>query len=215
MKQTPYTVVLVDDHQLMIDGLQQMLADHAFLRVMTAFTDPREALQKVPILRPDILVTDLDMPHLTGPVLIKRLRPELPELRTVILSMHVDQTTVRHLMTMGIDGYLLKNENREDFLHGLETVAVGKRYFSSRVTEVLADRGRELTPTHHLKAQSLTPRELDVLRLVTEGYATREIAEQLNVAPATVETHRKALLRKLDVTNVAGLVRVALREGIV
>jgi DNA-binding NarL/FixJ family response regulator len=183
--------------------------------VLATFTDPRAALRKVPVLRPDILVFDLDMPGISGTELMQQLAAQLPDLRFILLTMHLEQGLVRRLMQQGLHGYLLKNDDREDFLHALEAVAGGKRYYSPRVAEVLVDERRAVGGGVRLQLTELTARERDILRCIAEGLSSRDIAEALFISVGTVDSHRKALMRKLDVHNVAALVRIAVREGLV
>lgn len=213
--QTPVNIVLVDDHQLILDGLVHMLRPYPRYEVLATFTQPREALRSIPVLKPHLVLTDLDMPEMSGAELITQLREALPVLRFILLSMHLEQHLVKKLMQKGLEGYLLKNDDEADFIHALDAVAAGKRYFSSRVTEVLADEDKMLGGGARLQLLDLSEREREILRLIAEGRSTKAIAEELFISVGTVETHRKSLMRKLDVHNVAGLVRIAVKEGLV
>jgi DNA-binding NarL/FixJ family response regulator len=209
-------VVLVDDHQLVLDGLSDMLEKAEGFDVVMTFNDPAEALRQIPRLEPDLLMTDLEMPGLTGEELITRLREQDFRGKCILLTMYLDQATVKRMMELDVDAYLLKNSDREEFMQALLSVARGKKYYSSRVTEALIDKGKELKRSSSAPSlDELTDRERDVLKCIAEGSSTKEIAEELFISVSTVETHRKALLRKLDVKNVAGLVRIAVQSGLV
>jgi DNA-binding NarL/FixJ family response regulator len=209
-------IIIVDDHQLVIDGLVNLIniREERF-KILTTYSNPLEALQKVPILKPDILMVDLDMPQLSGAELIARLKPQMPELKIMLLTMHLDRVTVQKMMKLEVDAYLLKSGDQKEFLLGLESVASGHRYFSNEVNDVLIQRGKSLNGGSTLKTLMLTKREREVLKLIAEGLSTRDMSEQLIISTGTVETHRKSLLKKLEVNNVAGLVRIAVKEGLI
>ncbi len=211
----PLRVVIIDDHQLLIDGLMRLLASETGYLVVGTFTQPLTALETVPSLRPDLAVVDLDMPRLGGPELVRRLRHKCPDLKVVILTMHADRQTVQTLLAAGVDGYLLKSDDESDFLRGLAAVGAGKRFYSSAVTDALHDPAQELGMDPQRKAYLLTTREREVLSDIVAGRSTKEIAALHHLAPSTIESHRKSLHRKLDVHSVAGLVRVAIRQNLV
>jgi len=208
-------IVIVDDHQLVIDGLISLLESNEHIRILKTFNDPREALNKIPELNPEILLVDLDMPGMSGAELTEQLLKIKPELKVILLTMHLSQLTVEKMMGLGIYGYLIKNDDSDDFLNAIINVAHGKKFFSSRVTEILATKGQEINPNHKFKLLTLTDREKEILKLIAEGHSSKEIGDLLFISQGTVETHRKSLLKKLDVHNVAGLVRVAVKEGLV
>ena len=217
MSEKKASVCLVDDHQLLMDGIANLLSNHPGIEVVQTFSNPLVALQQIPNLAPDIAILDLDMPELSGNELAIKLKEALPTLKVIILTMHLDTTTVKNIVKMNIDGFLLKNDDQEDFFQAVLTVSNGKKYFSARVTEALAvGNSRELkggfSPVRTLE---LTDREREILTLIAEGNSSKEIAEQLFISVGTVETHRKSLIKKLDVKNIAGLVRIAVKEGLV
>ncbi len=117
-------------------------------------------------------------------------------------------------MDAGVDGYLPKNADEFEFIQCVETVSKGRKYYSQKAMETLVNGAKEIEQTGLKKTQELTKRELEILKLVAEGFSTKEISEQLFIAVRTTETHRKALMTKLEVNNVAGLVRIAVQEGI-
>lgn len=212
----PTKIVIVDDHQLVLDGLSDMLEKAVGFEVMMTFNDPQEALRQITVLEPDLLMTDLEMPGLTGEQLITKLREQGFKGKFVLLTMYLDQSMVKRMMELEVDAYLLKNSDREEFTQALNAVARGKKYYSSRVTEVLIDKGKELKRSSATPSlDELTKRECEVLKCIAEGSSTKEIAEELFISVSTVETHRKALLSKLEVKNVAGLVRIAVQAGLV
>jgi DNA-binding NarL/FixJ family response regulator len=208
-------IIIVDDHQLIIDGLSRIIQDIFGFELITAYHDPLEALQKVPVWKPDILLVDFEMPHLNGLDLIRKLKQQIPELKTVLLTMHLDHATVREALSVGVNAYILKNLDEFELRISLEKVSKGQNYYSAPVTEVLNSRSKSIQKTSHSQLESLSSREREVLKLIAEAFSTKEIADQLSLEISTIETHRKSLMRKLNVHNVAGLVRIAVQEGLV
>lgn len=211
---TKYKVFLTDDHQLILDGLQSLLAQTTDFEVIATARNGREALQKVPILKPELVLMDLDMPKLNGMEATRELKVQCPEVKVVILSMHLEQSLVRRLTEIGADGYMVKDSDREEFLHGLRLVMQGKRYYSSLITQALIEES-SMPPSKITLNLKLSDRELEVLRRLVEGYSSKEIASDLDLGIETIHTYRKSLLRKLNARNVAHLVKIALQAGIV
>lgn len=208
-------VVIVDDHQLLIDGLVSLLQDEADLEVVATYTDPHRALDQVPVLDPDVLVVDVDMPGMSGGQLLQQLGSVMTEMRSMVITMHLDVRMAQELLGQGVLGYLLKNDDADDFAHAVRTVSRGKRYISPRLTELMQFGTPEAEPVGSTGLSQISPREREILILVAQGATSKEIADQLHLSPRTVETHRKALLEKLDVRNVVGLVRIAIQEGLI
>lgn len=210
-------VCLVDDHQLLMDGIKNLLNSTSQINVVQTFNNSLVAQKEIPVIHPDIAILDLDMPHLNGLDLALKLKAESPEIKVIILTMHLDKNTVKKIIKHNVDGFLLKNDDQEDFILGVKTVANGKKFYSTHVTEVLANENTRNIKNNNspLKTLDLTQREKEVLTLIAEGNSSKEISEHLFISVGTVETHRKSLLKKLDVKNIAGLVRIALKEGLV
>jgi len=208
-------IIIVDDHQLIIDGLVRMIAADDRFEVMATYNSPEEALKKVPLLQPDILMTDLEMPGINGLELIRRIKQKIPQQKVILLTMHLDKASVKNAMERDVNAYLLKNLDEREFLMALNKVRNGQRYFSYEVTDTLANKDIEIQPKEQLKTLGLTEREREILTLIAEGLSSKMIADDLSISLSTVETHRKALIKKLEVSNVAGLVRIAVQEGLV
>ncbi|SHO62448.1 response regulator [Algoriphagus zhangzhouensis] len=208
-------IVIVDDHQLICDGLSRIIQEIPEFEVITTYQNPIEALQKIPVWKPDILLVDFEMPGLNGLELIQKLKLEIPDLRSILLTMHLDKATVKEALSQGVNAYILKNLDEFELRIALEKVRNDQNYYSAPVTEVLNDKYKVIQKNSNSQLESLSNREREVLRLIAEAFSTKEIAHQLSVEISTIETHRKSLLRKLDVRNVAGLVRIAIQEGLV
>lgn len=210
------TLYLVDDHQLVIDGIISLVESSGEWQVIGCANSGEEALQKIPILRPDIILMDLEMPHMNGLQCTEKLLALNPNYKIVILTFHHEKALVQKMVKMGVAGYMVKNAPRQEFLTGLQMVKQGAKFYSSHLTESML----EVTPLTVKKESSvkllalLSQREREVLRLIAEGISSKEIAEKLHLSPGTVETHRKNLLRKLNARNSAELIRMAITEGL-
>jgi DNA-binding NarL/FixJ family response regulator len=172
-----------------------------------------EAIGFLEHVQADVLVLDLDMPGIGGEEALRRVKARWPGTKVLILTMHDGPAMVRGLMEAGADGYLLKTSGREEMRLAVEAVAQGRRHFSLEVTEALLKRPAPSAASPKLNALSL--RELEVLAALAEGLSNKEIGERYFISPRTVDTHRTNLMRKLDVHNVAGLVRLAIQAGLV
>ncbi len=208
-------IIIVDDHLLVCQGIAQLVARIPNFEVISTYTDPYEALQKIKILVPDLLLVDLEMPKLNGLELAERLRQEHINPKIVLLTMHFNQSVIKKAIDMKIDGYLSKQAEAKEFQACLTAVSGGEIYFSEKAHEILSSPSQQLEKTGLKKTQSLTKREREVLRLIAQGESTKSIADRLCIAKSTVDSHRKAILEKLAVSNMAGMVRIAVQEGII
>lgn len=207
-------VIIVDDHQLVIRGFQRIIEAEGF-EVISSFTDSSLALERIPLLKPDIVLSDLDMPKINGAELIRQLREQVPEQKIIMLSMHLNQQVIKKIMGLKVNGYLSKNAHPEELIEALKAVHVGRTYFSSDVTQSLLFKSTEIKTEKALLTLNLSDREREVLKHIAQGEATKEIAEVLHISIGTVESHRRAIMTKLEVKNVAGMVRIAVQEGLV
>lgn len=210
----PVRVALCDDHRIVTDGLKELLSAFSDLAVVGTASDGAEALYLLEHLRPDVLLTDLDMPGMDGAQLTERVKKEHPGVRVVVLSMHEEPAMVKRLVELGADGYLLKNAGRDEVVLAIRNVHAGQRHFSSGLMESML-RAPAPAPTGHDLLRELSEREVEVLAALAEGLGNKEIGERLFISPRTVDTHRTNLMRKLNVHNVAGLVRIAMTTGLV
>lgn len=218
-------VMIVDDHQVVIDGLQAVLRDLPDIEVVGYANRGDEALQQLPLFNPDVLLLDIDMPGMNGLVMLERLRREdvLDKAPAVIiLSMHLEASVIRDAIAKGANGYLPKNANASMLGEAIRSVATGQPWFAPEVTLALSGGGGatpspdgENTASDAAKLASLSEREREILAAIAEGQSSREIAESLFLSPRTVDTHRSNLMRKLDIHKVAGLIRFALKQGLV
>lgn len=212
-------ICIIDDHQLVIEGLVSMLEKQENIEILATANNGKEAIKKIEILKPELILMDLDMPEMNGFQATEYLKKHIPDLKIIILSMHQEKILIKKLIQMGIDGYLVKNSDKRDFIDCIEKVAQGKQFFSSEITRSLvfdSNHKAKFTQDNTLTLLSqLTDREKEVLSLIADGNTNPEIAKLLFISPRTVDTHRKNLLKKLEVKNTAGLVRFALKSGLV
>lgn len=209
------SIVMIDDHHLVAKGIARFFESDPHFEVISVMGDPKEAVEKIPILKPDIVLTDLDMPGLNGLELVQQLSDLRPVTKFILLTMHLNQEVIKKVLEMKLDGYLPKNADEDEFQLCLHQVSSGKTYYSQKAIAALSNQSVEIEKTGIKKTQNLSAREKEVLTLIAEGLSTREIADKLFIAIRTVETHRKAILEKLEVNNVAGMVRIAVQEGLV
>lgn len=209
---TSLKVVLVDDHQIIRDGLRAILEKHPEICVVGEAADGHEALALASATRPDVIVMDVSMRGLNGIDATKRIMSELPGIKVIGLSMNSDRRYVLAMLSAGASGYLLKDAAAEELLRALWTVAAGQTYLSSAITSVVVDAALHASPT--LDASTLSVREREVLQLLAEGHTSKAIGTALHIAVTTVETHRRQIMSKLNLRTIAELTKYAVREGL-
>jgi two-component system, NarL family, response regulator NreC len=209
-------ILIGDDHTLMRQGLRKILEDRSGWEIVAEAGDGRAAVSEAFALRPDVVVLDIGMPLLNGIEATFQITHKLPHVSILILSMHADEAYVTQAVRAGARGYLLKDSAGVDLIDAIAAVAAGKSFFSPPIAKVVLDGyARRLAESVLDRYDTLSPREREIFQLVAEGYSTKEIADLLSISPATVETHRAHILRKLDIHNTAELVRYAVRRGVV
>ena len=208
-------LLLADDHRIFRDGLRPLLAAHADLQVVAEAEDGEEALRLCLQHRPDVAVLDISMPGLNGLEVARRLAREAPEVRVIFLSMHSDRRYVLEALRVGAKGYLLKDAGFDELLSAVRAVHDGHVFLGDAVNEQVLRDYLSLAETGGDGALApLSPREREVLKLLAEGGSTKEIAHELSVSVKTVETHRKAVMDKLEIRSIAELTKYAIREGL-
>jgi DNA-binding NarL/FixJ family response regulator len=216
-------VILADDHALVRAGIRALLADLEGVEVVAEAGDGRQALQLVEANRPDVVLMDISMPELNGLEAVEKITRDFPQVRVIILSMHANEEYVLHALQAGAAGYLLKDAGIAELELAVRSAGRGETYLSPPVSRsVIDDYLRRLGSTAEAgglppaaPGGQLTPRQREVLQLIAEGRTTQEIAERLQVGVKTVETHRAQLMERLYIHEVAGLVRYAIRIGLI
>lgn len=212
-----YRVLIVEDHKIMRDGIKALLERSGEFAVAGDVETGVEAIRICTEIHPDIVLMDIGLPGLNGVDSTVELLRHCPSTRVIMLSMYDDEDSVVSSIRAGARGYVVKQASSAELLDALRAVARGTSYLSPHVSERLLSRIRrgeaETISRHPLLAQ-LTPREFQVLGLIIQGKASKEIAVVLNLGVETVRSYRKTMMKKLGVNNVAGLIRVALAAGL-
>jgi len=210
-------VLLADDHIVMRAGLRALLDRQPNLEVVGECENGRETVELAGSLRPDVVVMDVGMPGLNGIEATKTIVDRHSSPAVVILSMHADESYVMRALKAGARGYLLKDSAAADLIGAIQAVSQGKSFFSPKVSRILAeDYVRVLKQKGDVDTYDLlTGREREILQLLAEGKANKEVATALNISPYTVETHRSHVLQKLNLHTPAELVLYAVRKGII
>jgi DNA-binding NarL/FixJ family response regulator len=211
----PIRVLLAEDHALVRAGFRALLENLHGIQVVAEASDGREALRLIETHRPDVVLMDITMPGLNGLEAAARVANEFPYVHVIILSMHANEEYVLQALRAGAAGYLLKDAEPTELELAVTAVARGETYLSPPVSRhVIADYVRRVGDESSSLVQ-LTSRQREVLQLIAEGHTTREIARILDVSVKTVGTHRAQLMERLDIHDIAGLVRYAIRVGLV
>lgn len=211
----PISILLADDHTLVREGIRALVEKLPTMKVVGEAKDGREALRLVKEHKPDLILMDIAMPGLNGLEATARISKEVPSVRVIILSMYANEEYVREAINAGAAGYLVKRSAATELEHAITAVARGEKYFSPLVsTRINRDRAGHLTADRAWIAR-LTPRQREILQLIAERHSTKDIAGILNISIKTVETHRSQLMERLSIHDVPGLVRFAIRAGLV
>ena len=209
------TLLLADDHPVVRKGIASCLSHHDHLQIIGEAADGREALKKIRELVPDLVLMDIDMPHMNGLAVTDLLRKELPKVKVLILSMHSNTDFVLRIIQSGARGYVLKDASTEDLLRAIEAINDGEAFFSPEVARAALNQYVKGTGTAGVQVGQLTNREREVLVHIADGLSNKEIASQLGVGVRTVETHRERIMRKLNIHSIAGLTKFAISQGLV
>jgi DNA-binding NarL/FixJ family response regulator len=213
MKNGKITLALVDDHQIVIDGLTSLLKGHDKFKFAFATTNSGEVIERIAQTPIDVLLTDVMMPKLPGNQLAKQVKEKYPDVKILALSMSGQGDLVNEMIEdADISGYVLKNIGKQELITALEKIAAGGIYFSDEVID-------ELQRTSQRKKQNaeahLTDREIEIIRLIEKEYNNKQIAETLFISERTVETHRKNIFRKTNTNSVIGLVKYAYEHKLI
>lgn len=209
-------IVLIDDHQVVLDALELLFDSIEDFEVVRCFSNSSEAKVFLAEKEVDLVVCDLSMPECTGIEIALWLKQHKPNIKILLLTMIEEASQIREAIKAGISGYVLKKSGKEELERAVRTIVSGKKYFSEDVVSELAHNfDEDFNNTDPSLIENLTPRELEVLRLVAMELNTKEIAEKLFVSVPTVETHRSNLMRKLNVKSAIGMTKYALKHGLI
>ncbi len=210
-------ILIADDHELVRRGARGALNSPRGWSVVGEAVNGREAVEKAKELKPDVAIIDISMPELDGVEVVRQVREAVPDTKVLVLTMHESDQMVQRALDAGAQGYVLKSDLTDYLLKAVRAVIEGNRFLTPKISEIVLNgflkaRGRhqQVNPA----GAQLTPRELEIVRLLAEGKANKEVATLLGIAVRTVETHRAKIMLKLDLHSLAGLIHYAIRRGI-
>jgi len=203
-------IIIADDHSIIRDGLKAMLEKNDFCKIMGEASNGDELLELLKTTACDVVLTDISMPVMDGVEATKQILKLYPNTKVMCLSMHEEAGFIKKMMDAGAVGYVFKDSSKDELKEAIQAVHGGKKYFNQKLFDILLNMesgGKEVSV--------LSSREKEILKLIAEEYTNPEIAEKLFLSVRTVDTHRQNLIQKLDVKNTAGLVKYAVRSGLV
>ena len=206
-------ILLVDDHEIMREGLCALLSKQGDVKVVGQAADGRKALKMVMDLSPDIVIMDVGMPNLNGIEATRLISTQYPDIKVMALSAHLDVSILAKMLNAGASGYMLKESAFLELMDGINAIVQNNTHLCSRISSAVFDdyTNMQTSPKCSMR-DGLSIRESEVLQLVAEGKASKEIAATLQISVKTVESHREHIMNKLGIHNVAGLTKYAVRE---
>ena len=205
-------ILIADDHEVVRSGLRKILESQPSWEVVAEAGDGKDAITKATETKPDVAVLDYSLPLINGIEATRQIRARLPKTEVLIFTMHDNETLIQELLKAGARGYLLKSDAKRHLIGAIKSLAGHKPFFTAKVSEALLN---SFLARPAREGSTLTNRERGVVQLIAEGHTNKQIANILNISLKTVETHRAAIMRKLNLSSSAGLVRYAIRNKIV
>ena len=209
-------ILLADDHPVVRKGIRTCIAKFEHFEIIGEVADGRDAVVKARELKPDVVLMDIQMPKMDGLEATRLLQQSVPETKVLILSIQSDKATVLQIIRSGARGFVHKDSSPEDLLRAIESVHRGESFFSTDAAQVVLNQYvSESNGRDESRGSRLTPREMEVLTLIAEGFSNKEVSSKLDVSVRTVEAHRERIMRKLNLHSVVGLTRYAIAHGII
>ncbi|WP_372753479.1 response regulator [Mariniflexile sp.] len=205
-------ILLVDDHQILRDGIRNVIEKNASMEVIGEAKDGREAIKLCKQLKPNVVIMDIAMEGLNGVESTSRIVQENPETKVIALSMHSNKRFVLGMFKAGAYGYLLKDCDSEELIKAIKTVSINQKYIAQNISGIILT---ELISTNNEEEVTLTSREKEILQLIAEGKSSKDIGEILFLSPKTVDAHRKNIMDKLELHSLPELTKYALRTGLI
>lgn len=210
-------ILIADDHAMIRDGIKSLLSRDKELTVVGEAVNGHEAVKKFSELKPDLLILDISMPDLNGMDVARKIVQHDSQARIIVLSMYDDEDYINQCVESGVKGYVVKNETSDELAHAVKTVLGGQTYFSRQVQKVIFNKytnsvGRKKEKETDVK---LTSREIEIVRLISDGMTSHQIADKLFISPRTVETHRANLMKKTNSKNAIELMKKVEKMGLV
>lgn len=210
-------ILLCDDHQLILDGLKNILEDQSDFTLLGEANNGAQALKLMEVVQPDLVLMDIDMPVMNGLEATQLIRKNFPQVKVMILTMHEEASLVRKIMDIGAQGFLLKNSDQEELVKAIRQVLNGELCFPEDILQgkkTTKEESFTIRPSDAVLISQLTEREIEILRLIADGLSNKEIGDKLFISHRTVDTHRTNLMKKLDAHNIAALIRFAIRNNL-
>jgi DNA-binding NarL/FixJ family response regulator len=212
-------ILIADDHQLIIDTITILLKDAPDIDVLDEANNGNEVLAILSRRKIDLVLMDIEMPELNGIETTRQIHEKYPDVKIMALSGTKDGKTISQMLEAGASGYVLKNCTKDELLSAIRKIARGSKYFSSDVSEAMMNtfaeaKERQKSMQNVLTKDHLTVREIEIIRLIAEGLSNSEIAEKLVRSPRTIDTHRTNIMKKINVHNIAGVIKYAMTNGI-
>lgn len=201
---------IIDDHQMVVDGLISLLNNEEKYRIVGFSNQPKEVMQQLEELDVHILLTDINMPEMTGVELTRCVKKKFPRVKVLALSMFGERQVIKEMIDAGVSGYILKNTGKRELIEALDQLVKGDTFFGSEVTEELMKSFKNADNNPHL-----TNREVEIIRLIENENSNKKIADMLFISERTVETHRKNIFRKTHTQSIVGLLKYAYEHKII
>ena len=210
-------ILIVDDHQVVIDGIKRALSDHPEFEVVGEALNGYQAVELAESLSPDIIIMDISIPDLNGIEATRQIKKLCPDIRIIVFTMHSDKGYVIDLFKAGISGYVLKKDSTSDLILAIKAVQLGGNYFSTTTPEILLRHMNELEEGKSDKNdfESLSQREREIFCLLARGKSIKEIADQLCISPKTVGSHKYNIMGKLHARTMTDLVKIAIKKNLI
>ncbi|WP_188765854.1 response regulator [Emticicia aquatilis] len=209
---TKTKILLVDDHHLFNDGIMSLLQNEADFEVVGQVFEGNQVLISILKNSPNLVLLDANLPNRNGKELAEAIRRDFPNVKIVILTMYDESQLVKEFKKLGVDGYILKNSTKNELLEGIRTVIEGQPFFDPKLSE--NSQQPTLVDDEFIKKFSLTPREIEMIRMIRDGLSSQDIADKSNLSLLTVKTHRRNIHFKLKTETTADLIRFANENGI-
>ena len=209
------SLLLADDHNIILDGLSDMLNSDKDLKVVATANNGKEVLDKLKLASFDVILLDINMPVMDGIQCAEEILNQNSNQKIIMLTMNEEKSIVEKMIKIGAKGFLLKTTEKEELINAIKTVSSGKNYFSADITKILISQNKKENISQNGILATLTEREIEIIKHIANGLSSAEISELLFISQRTVETHRTNIIKKLNVNNVAGVVRFAFQNNLV
>lgn len=210
---TNLQIMIVDDHQMFIDGIKLLLETEKHIEIVAEANDGQQALDFLAHTNPQLIITDVSMPVLSGIEFTRQAKVLYPHIKILVLTMFNDKGIINELIEAEADGYILKNTGKRELLNAIDRIISNGAYFCNEAIPLLSKKSQHNSCVN--ESSKLTPREEEIIRLICREYSTPEIAEKLCISPYTVDTHRKNILKKTNTKTLVGLIKYAVTSHIV